>query len=367
MPTIRRRGLLATGAAASLATAAPLAAPALAQGRTEWRMVTAWPKGFPGPGTAAERFAAAVGAATDGRLTIKVFGAGEIVPPFECFDAVTRGAADLFHGTPYYWINKSRALNFFATVPFGMTTTEAAAWMNFGGGQELWDEIYAGFGLKGFHGGSSGVQMGGWFNRELRSLADAAGLKMRMPGIGGDGLRRLGMTTVNIPAGEIFAALQSGAIDATEWTGPWNDLTFGLHKAARFYYWPGMHEPGAQTEITVDRAKLEGLPRDVQAIFRACAKAESEIFNAEFDRRNGGALETLLRTHGVQLRRFPNDFLQAWGNACGAILAEMREDPDPMLSRVTRSYLGARRELMAWNRIATQGFMNARLLDYRYG
>ena len=366
--TVKRRAFIKGAAAAgAVAASAPLAAPALAQGKVEWRMVTTWPKNFPGQGTGAERFAKSVGEATDGQLTIKVFGAGEVVPPFESFDAVTRGAADLFHGTPYYWVNKSKACNFFSTVPFGFVTSELAAWMNFGGGQELWDELYDGFGLKGFHGGSTGVQMGGWFNKEVRTPDDVKGMKMRIPGLGGEALRRLGMTTINLPAGEIFAALQSGAIDATEWVGPWNDLALGFHKIAKYYYWPGMHEPGTQVEITVDKKKFTALPKHVQTAFAACARAESEMFSSEFNYRNGAALETLVRTHKVNLRRFPNDFLKAYGGACGQVIAELRDGGDPITKKVTESFLKARGELMAWNRIAEQGFLNARLLEYKFG
>jgi TRAP-type mannitol/chloroaromatic compound transport system substrate-binding protein len=356
----------AVGAAAG-ATAAAFPAPAISQGRVEWRMVTTWPKNFPGQGTGAERFAKAVTEATDGRLTIKVFAAGELVPPFESFDAVTRGAADLFHGTPYYWQNKSKAVNYYSTVPFGLTTTELAAWMRFGGGYELWDELYAQFGLKGFHAGSTGVQMGGWFNKEVRGPDDVKGMKMRIPGLGGDALRKLGMTTVNLPAGEIFAALQSGAVDATEWVGPFNDLALGFYKVAKYYYWPGMHEPATQIEVTVDKKKFEALPKDLQLIFAACCGEENDTFTAEFNYRNGAALDTLINQHKVQLRRFPNEFLVAYGKACGEVIAELRDTGDAMTKKVTESFLKARKDLMNWNRIADQGFMNARLLDYKYG
>lgn len=364
---IKRRALIKGAAAGAAASAAALATPALAQGRIEWRMVTTWPKNFPGQGTSAERFAKAVGEASDGRLTIKVFGAGELVPAFESFDAVTRGAADCFHASPYYWINKSKATNFFSTVPFGLVTSELAAWMNFEGGQELWDELYDQFGLKGWHGGSTGVQMGGWFNKEVRSPDDVKGMKMRIPGIGGEALRKLGMTTINLPGGEIFAALQSGAIDATEWVGPWNDLAFGFYKVAKFYYWPGMHEPGTQIEITFDKKKLLALPKDLQLIVAACCRAENELLTSEFNSRNGAALETLVRQHKVQLRRFPNEFLKVYGEACGQVIAEMRDSGDAITKKVTESFLKSRRELMAWNRISEQGFMNARLLDYKFG
>lgn len=363
---MKRRDFLKTAAVAGAATAI-LPAPAISQNRVEWRMVTAWPKNYPGQGTSAERLAQNITEATDGRVVIKVFGAGELVPAFESFDAITRGAADCMHATPYYWLGKSKALAFFTTVPYGLTTNELNAWMLFGGGQELWDEIYGQFGLKGWHAGSTGVQMGGWFNREIASVADLSGLKMRIPGIGGDAMRKLGVTTVSLPVGEIFGALQSGAIDATEWVGPFNDLASGFYKAAKYYYWPGMHEPAAMAEFTVDRKKFEALPKDVQRIIVACCGDENVRLTAEFNARNGSALEALLRQHNVQLKRFPNDVLTALGKASGEVIAEMRDSGDPLTRRVVESFLKARREQMAWSRIGEQEFMNARLLDYKYG
>ncbi|MFN3745703.1 MAG: TRAP transporter substrate-binding protein [Hyphomicrobiaceae bacterium] len=365
-PMKRRQFLKGAALAGAAAGTSAIVTPAIAQARTEWKMITTWPKNFPGLGTGANRFAESVTAATDGRLTIKVFAAGELVPPFESFDAVTRGAAELMHAAPYYWPNKNKGLQFFSAVPFGLTATETTAWMNYGGGQELWDKILDPFGLKGFHGGSTGVQMGGWFNKEITGVDSAKGVKMRIPGLGGEALKKLGMTVVNLPGGEIFAALQSGAIDATEWVGPYNDLAFGFHKVSKYYYWPGMHEPGTTLEITVDKKKLTALPKDVQRIFEECCKAESDKLLAEFNGRNGQALQTLVQQHNVQLKRFPNDFLVAYGTAAGEVMKELLDDKDALTREVAASYLKARRELIAWNRIAEQGYMNARLLDYKF-
>ena len=333
--TLKRRQFLKGAAVAGAAAgASALVTPAIAQGKVEWKMVTTWPKNFPGLGTGANRFAEAVTAATDGRLSIKVYAAGELVPPFESFDAVTRGAADLMHAAPYYWPNKNKGLQFFSAVPFGLTGTETSAWMEFGGGQELWDKILDQFGLKGFHAGSTGVQMAGWFNKEITNVELVKGVKMRIPGLGGEALKKLGMTVVNLPGGEIFAALQSGAIDATEWVGPWNDLAFGFYKVTKFYYWPGMHEPGTTLEVTVDKKKLTALPKDVQRIFSECVKAESHLLLAEFNARNGQALETLIKTHNVTLKRLPNDFLQAYGAASGQVVQELLDGGDPLTKAV---------------------------------
>ena len=362
----RRQFLKGAAVLGAGAGASAIVTPAIAQGKVEWKMVTTWPKNFPGQGTGAVRFAESVGRATDGRLTIKVFAAGELVPPFESFDAITRGAADCMHATPYYWPNKSKGLMFYSTVPFGLTTSEQEAWMQFGGGQELWDKIYDGFGLIGWHCGSTGVQMGGWFNKEITTADSVKGMKMRIPGLGGEALKKLGMTVVNLPGGEIFAALQSGAIDATEWVGPYNDLAFGFYKVAKFYYWPGMHEPGTQIEFTADKKKYMALPKDVQDILRACIARENVTLTAEFNARNGQALETLIKTHNVALKRFPNEFLSAYGAACGEVIQELRDGGDANTKAVVESFLKARRELLAWNRIAEQGFLNARLLDYKF-
>jgi len=357
-------GGAAAGGAAVAASSFP--APAISQGKIEWRMVTTWPKNFPGQGTAAERFARTMNEATDGRLTIQVFGAGELVPAFESFDAVQSGAAEMMHATPYYWQGKSKAMNFFSTVPYGMTTAELTAWIKYGGGQELWDELYDGFGLKGWHGGSTGVQMGGWFNREINSLADLEGLKMRIPGLGGEMMRRLGVTVVNVPAGEIFPSLQSGSIDATEWVGPFNDLTLGLYKVAQYYYWPGVHEPGTEVEITVSKEAFNALPKDIQKVFVTATQAEELLLTAEFNGRNGGALDSLINEHDVDFRRFPDEVLEGFGRAAGEVIAEMREDGDDLTRRIIDSFLEHRRELAEWSRFGEFAYMQARELPFKY-
>lgn len=366
MSRIQRRKLTqaAIGGVAATAATATLSTPALSQGRIEWRMVTSWPKLFPGGGTAAERFAKTISDATNGRLTIRV-SPRELVPAFEAFDAVQRGTADCMHSTPYYWQNKSKILAVYTTVPFGMTNYEQVAWLRYGGGQQLWDEAYAQFGLKGFHCGSTSVQMAGWFNKEIRSSADVRGLKMRIPGLGGEALRKLGATIVNLPVGEIFGALQSGAIDATEWVGPWQDLAAGFYKVTKFYYWPGMHEPSVINEITVNKAKFDALPKDIQQIFAwGCGDEHSQL-TAENDASNAGALEVLIRQHNVQLRKLPDEFVQAYGRAWQEVLTELRDGGDALTKRTLESYYKFQREQMAWSRIGLQEYLNARLTAFR--
>ena len=364
---MKRRNFIGTAAVGgAAAAAATFPAPAIAQGRTEWRMVTTWPKNFPGQGTSAERLARTIGEMTDGRLTVTVYGAGELVPPFESFDAVQSGAAECMHATPYYWQGKSKAVNFFSTVPYGMTTNELTAWIKFGGGQELWDELYDGFGLKGFHAGSTGVQMGGWFNKEINSLADINGLKMRIPGTGGDMMRKLGATVVNLPAGEIFPALQAGTIDATEWVGPFNDLALGLHRVAQYYYWPGVHEPGTEIEFTVSQAAFDALPPDLQKIVEVATQAEETLVFAEFNARNGDALATLINEHGVELREFPEEVLVGFGKAAGEVIAEMRETGDDITVRIVDSFLEHWTKYKDWSDIGELAFMQARRLPFDY-
>src|SRR5215813_13066180 len=247
-----RRGFL-TRAGAVAGVAATFPAPAIAQGARELKMVTSWPKGLPGLGTSAERLGRGITAITGGRLQVKVFGAGELVSAFEVFDAVSGGVADMYHSAEYYWEKRSPAFNFFAAVPFGFTADEIAAWIQFGGGQALWDELSAGFNIKPLMSTNTGVQMGGWFTKEVSGPDGLRGLRYRMPGMGGEVLRRLGAVVVNVPGGEITAALKSGAIDASEWVGPWNDMILGLHKVSKFYYYPGFHEPGTILSLGINK------------------------------------------------------------------------------------------------------------------
>ena len=336
---MRRRGFLAgAGAAAAGASAAALAAPAIAQGRTEWRMVTPWPRNTPGVGVNAQRFADRVTAMTDGRLTIRLFAAGELVPPFELLDAVMSDTADIAHGTPYYWVGKSKALNYFTTIPFGLTATELAAWLYFGGGMELWQEVYDGFGIRPFYAGNSGVQAGGWFRNEINTLDDLNGLKFRIAGLGGEVMRRLGATVVLTPPGEIGPSLMSGAVDGAEWIGPWNDLAFGLHRVAKYYYVPAFHEPGPGLEIIVERGKFEALPSDLQQIIEVAASATANETLADFHYHNIETLPTLVEEHGVELRTFSDDIVRALGRTTKEVLDELAAS-DPLTGRVHDSFM----------------------------
>jgi TRAP-type mannitol/chloroaromatic compound transport system substrate-binding protein len=363
---MQRRDFLKTagvgGAVASAAVAASaFPAPAIAQGVKQLKMVTSWPKNFPGLGTGAERLAERITTMSAGQLEVKVFAAGELVPAFQAFDAVSSGNAELGHSASYYWQGKSPAFNFFTTVPFGLLGTEHAAWIAYGGGQELWDEVAAQFDVKPFLRASTGVQMGGWFNREINSLDDFKGLKFRMPGLGGEVLRRLGTAVVNLPGGEIFPALQSGTIDGTEWVGPWHDLAFGFYKVAKFYYWPGWHEPGTTGEVTVNRKVWEDLSNEHKALIEAAIEAEAWREYADFNAHNADSLKVLVDEHGVQLRRFSDELLAQIGTVADEVVAEVGNS-DPMTSKVYESYQAFRGKAVGWARISDQGYLGAREL-----
>ncbi|MGB1717708.1 MAG: TRAP transporter substrate-binding protein [Candidatus Latescibacterota bacterium] len=327
----------------------------------KWKMVTTWPKDFPGLGTGANRLAQTIGDMSGGQLEVKVYGAGELVPAMGVFDGVAGGTAEMGHASAYYWKGKHEATQFFSAVPFGLTAQEINGWLSYGGGQELWDELYAGFGLKAFPAGNTGVQMGGWFNREINALDDFSGLVMRMPGLGGEVLRRLDATVQNLPGGEIFQALKTGAIDATEWVGPYNDLAFGFHQAAKYYYWPGWHEPGTTMEAMINRTAWEALPTDLQHIVRHACQSTNEDMLAEFTTRNGVALKTLVEKHGVQLKRFSDDVLTEIGRVARDVVGEIAAK-DPLSNSVYASFNAYRSQSVSYTRISEEAYTMARAL-----
>jgi TRAP-type mannitol/chloroaromatic compound transport system substrate-binding protein len=325
----------------------------------EWKLVTSWPKNFPGLGTGPEKFSKMVEEMSAGRLKIKVYGAGQLVPALEVFDAVSRGTAQMGHSGAYYWKGKAPAAQFFTSVPFGLTAQEMHGWIHYGGGMELWQEVYAPFNLIPLAGGNTGVQMGGWFNKEINSLKDLDGLKMRMPGLGGEVLQRAGGTPVTLPGAELFTALQTGAIDATEWVGPYNDLAFGLYKAAKFYYYPGWHEPGSMMEYTVNKTAFDALPKDLQAIVKVASRAANQDMLDEYTSRNNQALQELVAKHGVEVRAYPDDVLQKLKGLSVDVLEELAEK-DPMSKKVYESFKAYRDNVVEYHKISEQAYLNAR-------
>ena len=364
--TNRRKFLAAAGAtvgSAALVGCSPeqgnSAAPAVIGKSRTLKMVMSWPKNFPGLGTGAERFARRLEVVSGGRFKVRLFAGGELVSALQCLDAVQQGTADLYHSAEYYYVGKSKAFSFFSAVPFGFRAAEMDAWIQHGGGQALWDEVAGQFGVKPFPCGNTGSQMGGWFRKPVTSLDDFKGLNMRIPGLGGDVIKALGGNPVTLAPTDILTSLQSGAIDATEWVGPYNDLALGLYKVARHYYYPGFHEPGTMLSLGVNRKLYDTLPRSDQQMIAACALAENNHMLAEFNARNAQALQQLVDRHGVQLHEFSDDVLKAAVTAAGDVVAKAGAF-DPLTKKVYDSYTSFRKLAVSWSEKSDQAYMARR-------
>jgi TRAP-type mannitol/chloroaromatic compound transport system substrate-binding protein len=323
------------------------------------KMVTTWPKDFPGLGDAAERTADFIRMLSGGAIDIEVFAAGELVGAFDSYDAVVSGAADLYHGADYYWTSKSRAYPYFTAVPFGMTAPEQIGWLEAGGGQQLWDRLAAPFGIKPFAAGNTGHQLGGWFKRELRNVDDLRGLKIRMPGIGGEVMRRAGATPVLLPGSELYQSLQSGAIEATEWVGPWNDLAMGFYREAQYYMWPGFHEPNAQLAIGMNLDLWETLNPQEQAIFEAAARSANHESLGTYVIRNAEALRVLTEEHGAELTPMPDDVMALLAEKTVEVLEEIAES-SPIAREIHESYMGTLKATMPLTAITDAAFIEQR-------
>ena len=366
---MKRRTLLKSLGASALALAATLgapklaapafAAPAYAKGIRRLKMVTTWPKNFPGLGTAPENIAKRISTMSDGTLEIKIFAAGELVGAFEAFDAVSTGTADMYNGAEYYWQGKSPAFNFFTTIPFGMIATEQNAWIDFGGGQELWNELSAKFNIRAFQSANTGIQMGGWYNREINTIEDFRGLKIRMPGLGGEVLRRIGAVAVSLPGGEIFPAMKSGAIDASEWVGPWNDLAFGFHQLGKYYYCPGFQEPGATISTGINLDVWNELTPAHRTMIRTACQAENTRTHSAFNYENARALQVLRDKHKVEIRRFSPAIIRALKQKSQETLEEIAAN-DAFTAKVYAHYKAAQDSLMKWGDIAEEPFLKWR-------
>lgn len=324
-----------------------------------WRMVTSWPPNFPGFGSSASRLAERIGELSDGRIEIEVFAAGELIPALEVFDAVSRGTMQMAHSSPTYWRGILPAAPLFSSVPFGMLPGEHKAWLDHGGGNELWREVYGTRGVVPFAAGNTGTQMGGWFNREINSAADLAGLKMRISGFGAEVIQRAGAVAVILPGAELFTSLATGAIDATEWNGPFNDMAWGLHEVAKYYYYPGWHEPSGVLEALVSAEAFGSLSPHLQAVMAAACRAEADYVMTEFATRNQTALVTLVEDHGVALRRFPDEVLETLRSHTGAVMQDLARS-DPLLARVYESYRAFASTARAWTAIAEGAYSGIR-------
>ncbi len=358
---MKRRDFIRKGAVGvgGVAAATTLAAPAIAQKRIEVAMVSTWPRDFPGLGTGAQRFAKRLSDMTDGRIQIAYYAGGERVKPFDSFDEVASGNAQMYHAADYYWKGKHPGWAYFTAVPFGMVYNEINAWINWGGGQELWDELAAGFDLKCLACGNTGSQMGGWFRKEINSADDLKGLKMRIPGLGGDVMAKLGASPVSLPGSQIYENLVSGAIDATEWVGPWNDSFLKFYEAAKYYYYPGMHEPGSMLSLGMNKSFWESLSPSDQLTIEAAGKMEDQVMMSEYNAKNGESLAKLINEQGVQLRVFSDDIYDSFGEAATDVFEEIRDHSD-LASRIHESFLKSRKEVGAWMNISDLEYLRQR-------
>ena len=364
MTTMTRRTALLGGTAAAASTT--LAAPAVAQGTQTWRMVTAWPRNLPGPGVAAQMLADRITALSGGRITVELYAAGEIVPGSGVFDAVSEGTAEIYHAVPAYWGSKSKGILVFGSQPFGLNAAEQFGWMRWGGGQELYDEMYGRFGLKPFLCGNSGAQWAGWFRGEINSIDDLRGLRFRTTGLAAEMASKIGMSVEAMGGGAMFQALQSGAIDAGEFIGPWTDSALGFYQVAKNYYWPGVGEPSSAEETAINLEVYENLPDDLK---QAVAYAAESLYNPvwmEYTTKHAEALRQLVDDQGVVVRKLPDEVMIAMGNAAGEVIGELREDDDALVRRIVESFLAYRALMMDYMPYADDGQRTARQLPYEY-
>ncbi len=325
----------------------------------EWKMVTSWPKDLPGPGVSAQRICDQIELLSGGRMRVRLYAAGELVPALEVFDAVSSGTSQMGHSAAFFWQGKAPASVFFTAVPFGLMPLEHMTWIEQGGGQALWDELYAPFGVKPFMAGNTGMQMGGWFTRQIKSVEDLKGLKIRMPGLGGEVMRRLGATPVSLPPGELFGALQSGLIDATEFLGPWSDRSMGFQKLTKLYYAPGFHEPNGTGEALINEVAFNGLPEDLQGIVRTACRSENIRSLSESEWMNAENLALLRDDDGVDIQPFPHDVMLALKKTSEEVVASFA-DESAINRKIHKSYREAIARLSPWSDVSTRLFLDAR-------
>jgi TRAP-type mannitol/chloroaromatic compound transport system substrate-binding protein len=321
-----------------------------------WKMVTTWPPGFPVLQEGAERFAEHVKAMSNGRINIKVYAGGELIPALQTFDAVSQGTVEMGHGSAYYWAGKVPEAQFFSTVPFGMTPRGMNAWLYHGGGLELWREVYEPFHVVPFPLGNTGVQMGGWFNKEIHSVDDLNGLKMRIPGLGGKVFAKAGGNPVLLAGSEVYTALERNTIDATEWIGPYHDQRLGLYRAAKHYYYPGWHEPGTVLELTVNKRAWDSLTPDLQAIITHAAESENVLMLSEMEQKNLSALKELQARDDIEIKRFPDDVLARLQSMTEETLAE-EAAANPDFKRIYEAYQAFREKDDAWTAISEKSYL----------
>ncbi len=358
--SVNRNGLTRRAALAGLGAGAALAAPAVAQQAPRvLTLVTTWPRGLAGLWTAAERFANRVTAMSGGTLVVEAFAPGEKVGAFDSFDAVRNGEVDMYHAAEYYWQGRDKAYNFFTTVPFGFTAEEHCSWIRNGGGQELWDELAAGFGLKALQCGNTGVQMGGWYEKPIQTLDDMKGLKIRIPGIAADIFRALGSEPVSLPGGQIPKALFAGEINAVEWVGPYNDLDFGVQKVLRNYMFPGFHEPGTCASLGMNLAMWNSLSVSERLIIETAAAAENRSMLAEYSANSGRALKQMVREYGTNVARFPDAIYAEVAAIAAETITGIGQGSD-YARRVVSSFEDFRRDVVPYSNALVASYGAAR-------
>ena len=335
-----------------------------AQQTFQWRLVTSWPKNFPGLGLAPENFARIVNEMSDGRLKIQVHGAGEIVPALGVFDAVSSGSVEMGHTAAYYYKGIVPASPIFTAIPFGMNVAELDAWIAYGGGLELWRELYQPFNIRPFVGGNTGMQMAGWFNRPINSTQDVRGLKMRIPGIAGEVFSRVGGAATTIAGGDLYTSMQTGVIDATEWVGPYNDRSFGLHEVGTHYYYPGWHETSAMLEFQVNLDAWNALPKDLKAIIEVATNAINHDMQKEYNARNADALDAL-KKDGIQPKKLPDDVMLELAEVADQYYENLAET-DASFAKIYASYSEFKARNYEWNKISEKAIYEYReLLEER--
>jgi len=355
---MQRRKFLQAGAVGAAATA--LASPAIAQDKRQWKMVTAWPRNLPGPGVAAQNLADRITMLSGGRIEVKLYASGELVPGPGVFDAVSEGTAELYHAVPAYWGSKSKGILLFGSQPFGLRADEQFGWLAHGGGQTLYDEMYGRFGIKPFLCGNSGPQWGGWFREELNSAEDLKGMKFRTTGLASEMMSKLGVAAQAMSGPDMFQALQTGALDAGEFIGPWTDSALGFYQVAKNYYWPGVGEPSSAEECGINGAAYADLPDDLkQAVGFACESLYNPVWT-EYTTKHALSLKSMVDEQGVIVRMFPEDVIAAMGNAAKEVIDELRQNDDELVKRITESFVSYRESVGGYMTYADNGQMNAR-------
>lgn len=356
---MKRRDLMKGAGIGLLAAGASVAAPAIAKGVKQWRMQMTWRANSPLLATGPKIVADYINKASNGRLEIKMYAAGDLVAPFQVMDAVADGTLHMGHGYPAYWAGKLPAVQFMSPIPFGLTSQEQNAWLHYGGGQELADEVYGELGVKFLPSGNTSVQAAGWYNKELNSIEDFKGLKIRSGGLGAKVLTEVGGVPVQMPLGEVPQGLQSGAIDGADFVGPFNDMAFGLHKVAKHYYWPGWMEPSAVLDCFVNLEAWNSLDKDLQEIVKGANAMANQMVLSEFVTKNAQAVQVLRDTHKVDFRYLDGDTLAHLGRVSHEVTEQVAKT-DELTRKIYASISKFQRTVQPYSELSEMKFMEAR-------